>query len=67
MTEEKIIDILDYLITLVIVAAALCVGVNAISIDGETIKTGLSVVGAAVVTYWFMKLVMMLDTGRWPK
>ena len=67
MKTEKIIDILDYVITLLIVAAALCVGVNAISIDGEAIKTGLSVVGAAVVTVWLMRWVLYLDTGRWPK
>lgn len=64
---EKILGAVDYLIALVIVAAALCVGVNAIHISGEAIKTGLSVVGAAVVTVWLMRWVLWLDTGRWPK
>lgn len=48
-----------WVVDLLIVASALCVGVR--GFDPEAFKTGLSVLGAAVVTYWLMRGVMYLE------
>lgn len=33
------------------------------TLDMEAVKTALAVVGVYFVTYWFMRLVLWLDTG----
>lgn len=61
--SEKILGAVELVITILFVAAALCVGVRG-AVDGETIERGLSVIGAAAVTNVIMKVVLWLETGK---
>ena len=61
--SEKILGAVELVITIILVAAALCVGVRG-AVDGETIERGLSVIGAGAVTVWIARLVAWLETGK---